>query len=92
MVHFISQGTIEEGMLALLGFKKSVFSGVLDGGPNEVFMGGTRLKKFMESVEKATGNIPTSMPEQSSTPADAEGSQEEPSDGDGAATTEVGRI
>ncbi len=26
VVHFISQGTIEEGMLALLGFKKSVFT------------------------------------------------------------------
>ncbi len=83
VVHLISQGTIEEGMLTLLGFKKSVFSGVLDGGPNEVFMGGTRLKNFMDSVEKATGSIPSSMPEQSPTPADEEGSQEEPSDGDG---------
>ena len=29
---------------------------------DEVFMGGTRLKRFMESVEKATGSIPQSMP------------------------------
>jgi superfamily II DNA/RNA helicase len=62
VVHFIAQGTIEEGMLSLLAFKKSMFTGVLDGGANEVFMGGTRLKRFMESVESATGSIPQSMP------------------------------
>ena len=64
VVHFISQGTIEEGMLELLKFKKSVFSGVLDGGQDAVFLGGTRLKRFMESVETATGTIarPTHAP------------------------------
>jgi hypothetical protein len=31
---------------------------VLDGGQDEVFLGGTRLTHFMESVEKATGAIP----------------------------------
>jgi superfamily II DNA or RNA helicase len=72
VVHFISQGTIEEGMLALLGFKQSMFSGVLDGGQDEVFMGGTRLKHFMESVEKATGSIPASMPAETPAPADEE--------------------
>jgi hypothetical protein len=49
-------------MLNLLGFKKAVFAGVLDGGQNEVFLGGTRLKQFMESVDKATGSIPRPMP------------------------------
>ncbi len=48
VVHFIAQGTIEEGMLGLLSFKKSMFAGVLDGGQSEVFLGGTRLKQFME--------------------------------------------
>ncbi|MBN2578414.1 MAG: DEAD/DEAH box helicase [Pirellulales bacterium] len=62
VVHFIAQGTIEEGMLGLLAFKKSLFAGVLDGGQSEVFLGGTKLKRFMESVEKATGSIPESMP------------------------------
>jgi len=62
VVHFVAQGTIEEGMLGLLGFKKAVFAGVLDGGQDEVFLGGTRLKRFMESVEKATGAIPAAMP------------------------------
>jgi superfamily II DNA or RNA helicase len=64
VVHFIAQGTIEEGMLGLLAFKKSMFAGVLDDGQNEVFLGGTRLNRFMESVEKAAGSIPPSMPQQ----------------------------
>lgn len=58
VVNFIASGAIEHGMLSLLGFKKSLFAGVLDGGQDEVFLGGTRLKSFMESVEKATGAIP----------------------------------
>jgi hypothetical protein len=64
VVHFIAQGTIEEGMLSLLAFKSAMFSGVLDNGQDEVFMGGTRLKRFMESVEKVTGSIPQPMPQQ----------------------------
>ncbi len=61
-VHFIAQGTIEEGMLGLLAFKKSLFAGVLDQGDDEVFLGGTKLKRFIESVEKATTAIPPAMP------------------------------
>ena len=55
VVNFIAQGTIEEGMLSLLAFKNSLFAGVLDGAAAEVSMDGTRLARFMESVEKATG-------------------------------------
>ncbi len=55
VVNFVAQGSIEEGMLSLLAFKKSLFAGVLDGGQSEVFLQGTRLAKFMESVEKVTG-------------------------------------
>jgi superfamily II DNA or RNA helicase len=62
VVHFIAKGTIEEGMLGLLAFKKSVFAGVLDGGEKEVFLGGTRLKQFMDTVDKAAGGIPSPMP------------------------------
>ena len=64
VVHFIARGTIEEGMLTLLSFKASMFAGVLDGGKSEVFLGGTRLKKFMDSVEKATTSPPSSTPPQ----------------------------
>jgi SNF2 family DNA or RNA helicase len=60
--NFIAQGTIEESMLSLLKFKKSLFAGVLDGGEKEVFLGGSRLKRFMETVENVTTAIPDSSP------------------------------
>ncbi|ROZ63672.1 ATP-dependent helicase [Ramlibacter sp. WS9] len=55
VVNFVAQGTIEEGMLSVLAFKRSLFAGVLDGGESEVFLQGTRLSQFMASVEKVTG-------------------------------------
>ncbi|MFO0897381.1 MAG: DEAD/DEAH box helicase [Pirellulales bacterium] len=58
VVNFIAQGTIEEGMLSLLGFKKSLSAGILDGGEREIFLGGSRLKRFMETVDRATGSLP----------------------------------
>jgi superfamily II DNA or RNA helicase len=54
VINFVAQGSIEEGMLEVLSFKKSLFAGVLDGGPEEVFLQGTRLSKFMDSVERVT--------------------------------------
>ncbi len=57
VVNFIAQGTIEEGMLSVLKFKQSLFSGVLDGGEREVFLGGSRLARFMATVEKTTTAI-----------------------------------
>jgi superfamily II DNA or RNA helicase len=61
VVHFISQGTIEEGMQQVLKFKKSLFAGVLDGGEKDVFLGGSRLNRFMEQVEAATAAVPEEM-------------------------------
>ena len=63
VVNFVAQGTIEHGMLSLLSFKKSLFAGILEDGQDEVFLGGSRLKRFMESVEKATDGIPDTMPQ-----------------------------
>ncbi len=57
VVNFVAQGSIEEGMLSVLAFKKSLFAGVLDGGESEVFMNGTRLAKFMQSVQDVTGKM-----------------------------------
>lgn len=54
VTNFVSQGTIEEGMLSVLAFKQSLFAGVLDGGDSEIFMHGTRLSQFMNSVEEVT--------------------------------------
>jgi len=59
VVNLIAENTIEHGMLDVLAFKKGLFSGVLDGGSNDVFLGGTRLKRFLESVEKVSGAIPS---------------------------------
>jgi hypothetical protein len=39
-----------------------LFAGILDGGENDVFLGGSRLTKFMESVEAATRSIPVASP------------------------------
>jgi superfamily II DNA or RNA helicase len=63
VINFVAQGTIEEGMLSVIKFKKSLFEGVLDGGEKEVFLGGSRLNKFMETVESATAAIPEAMME-----------------------------
>jgi hypothetical protein len=54
VVNFVAKGTIEESMLSVLAFKKSLFAGVLDGGHSEVMLEGTRLSRFMESVEQVT--------------------------------------
>jgi len=44
-------------MLGLLKFKQSMFSGVLDNGDNNVFMGESRFNRFMKTVEKATDSL-----------------------------------
>lgn len=67
VVNFIAEGTIEEGMLSVLTFKKSLFAGVLDGGEREVFLGGSRLSRFIDTVEKATANTDV-PPERRSAP------------------------
>ncbi|MGQ0543987.1 MAG: DEAD/DEAH box helicase, partial [Betaproteobacteria bacterium] len=89
--NFIAQGTIEEGMLSLLGFKRSLFAGVLDGGAADVALNGTRLTRFMESVEKAAGAIrrpePGDEPGEDELGAAPAGATEEPA----AAATEPWR-
>jgi len=55
VVNFVAQGTIEEGMLSVLAFKKSLFAGVLDGGTSDISLSGTRLASFMKSVEEVSG-------------------------------------
>jgi superfamily II DNA or RNA helicase len=79
VVNGVAQGTIEDGMQSVLKFKKSLFSGVLDGGQKDVFLGGSRLTKFMESVEAAAAAIPEEMLE------DAEDALRTPPTGDGQA-------
>ena len=73
VVNYISQGTIEEGMLGVLEFKKNLFAGVLDGGEKNVFLGGSKLKKFMETVDKITGSIPAAVTEEAAEPEPSHG-------------------
>jgi superfamily II DNA or RNA helicase len=57
IVNFVAKGTIEEGMLSVLAFKRSLSSGILDGGSGEISLGGSRLNRFMKEVESVTGNM-----------------------------------
>jgi len=59
IINFISKGTIEERMLGLLSFKKQLFEGVLDGGEDIIFMGESKMKQFMKTVEKLTEESPS---------------------------------
>jgi superfamily II DNA or RNA helicase len=56
--HFIARDSIEHGMLDVIQFKSAMFAGVLDGGEGEIFLGGGKMKKFMETVEAVSGSIP----------------------------------
>lgn len=57
VVNFVAKGTIEEGLLSVLAFKRSLSAGILDGGQNEVSLGGSRLSRFMKDVENVTGHM-----------------------------------
>lgn len=57
IVNFVAKGTIEEGMLSVLAFKRSLAAGVLDGGSGEISLGGSRLNRFMKEVENVTGHM-----------------------------------
>jgi SNF2 family DNA or RNA helicase len=59
VVNFVAKGTIEEGMLAVLAFKRSLSAGILDGGQSEISLGGSRLSRFMKEVENVTGRMGT---------------------------------
>jgi len=57
IINFVAKGTIEEGMLSVLTFKRSLSEGVLDGGSGEISLGGSRLNRFMKEVENVTGRM-----------------------------------
>jgi superfamily II DNA or RNA helicase len=57
VVNFVAKGTIEEGMLSVLAFKRSLSAGILDGGGGEISLGGSRLNRFMKDVENVTGRM-----------------------------------
>ncbi|MGD1076236.1 MAG: DEAD/DEAH box helicase [Thermodesulfovibrionales bacterium] len=58
IINFVTAASIEERILDLLKFKKSLFAGALDKeGENVVMVGESQLKKFMQSVETVTDNL-----------------------------------
>ncbi|MBK7422675.1 MAG: DEAD/DEAH box helicase family protein [Propionivibrio sp.] len=57
IVNFVAKGTIEEGMLSVLAFKRSLSAGILDGASGEISFGGSRLNRFMKDVENVTGHM-----------------------------------
>jgi hypothetical protein len=71
VINFVAKGTIEEGMLSVLAFKRSLSAGILDGGSGEISLGGSRLNRFMKEVESVTGRMGAS---EAVTPAEELGS------------------
>ncbi|MGA8156295.1 MAG: DEAD/DEAH box helicase, partial [Rhodoplanes sp.] len=57
VINFVAKGTIEEGMLSVLAFKRSLSAGILDGASGEISLGGSRLNRFMKDVENVTGHM-----------------------------------
>jgi hypothetical protein len=57
VINFVAKGTIEEGMLSVLAFKRSLSAGILDGGSGEISLGGSRLNRFLKDVENVTGRM-----------------------------------
>ncbi|MFV0277824.1 MAG: DEAD/DEAH box helicase [Parahaliea sp.] len=57
--NFVAESSIEHNLMGLLEFKQSLAAGVLDGGEKEVHLGGSQLTRFMESVERITGEAST---------------------------------
>ncbi len=58
VINFVTSSSIEERILELLKFKKSVFAGALDhDGEDVVMVGESQLKKIMQSVETITQNL-----------------------------------
>lgn len=84
VLNFVAEQTIEEGMLNVLKFKKGLFAGVLDGGEKEIHFEGSRLKRFMETIESVTQNqqSPSTQAEDTQTKNPKGMSQEPPLNND----------
>ncbi len=52
VINLISKGTLEHKILGVIGFKKSIFAGVLDGGEDQVMMDEDKFAKLMKTVEQ----------------------------------------
>jgi SNF2 family DNA or RNA helicase len=80
VINFVAKGTIEEGMLSVLAFKRSLSAGILDGGSGEISLGGSRLNRFIKEVKNVTGCMGES---EAVTPAEEVGNSIVTADGTG---------
>lgn len=91
VINFVARGTIEEGMLSVLAFKRSLAAGILDGAGADVALGGSRLARFMKEVEAVTGAAtpgePIAAAEEMSAALDTPEEAADITDGDEAGTT-----
>jgi superfamily II DNA/RNA helicase len=54
VINFVSTGTIEHRMIAVLKFKSSLFDGILNDGEDSIFMAEDKFREFMKTVEQIT--------------------------------------
>lgn len=52
VINLVSKGTLEHKIVGVIGFKKSLFAGVLDGGEDRIVLDGDKFNKLMESVSE----------------------------------------
>lgn len=87
IVNFVTESSIEERILDLLKFKRSLFAGALDReGEDVVLLGGSMLKRFMQSVETITSGLEKNIPpgeqpqdtDPAAAPAEDASSEEDP--------------
>lgn len=65
VINFVTSASIEENILGLLKFKKSLSAGTLDtDGEDIVMVGESQLKKFMQSVDTLTEGMEKKGPAQ----------------------------
>jgi len=61
IINLVAQESIEHNLLGVIQFKKSMAAGVLDDGEDAIFMGDSKFKQFMASVETITRDTVSGM-------------------------------
>ena len=61
IINLVAQESIEHNLLSVIQFKKSMAAGVLDDGDDTIFMGDSKFKQFMASVEVITRDTVSGM-------------------------------
>lgn len=64
VINLVSAGTIEERMLATLNFKQNLFSGIFDGGEDQITLDDNKLTRIVEALTTLLdtpedGGVPT---------------------------------